>query len=214
VGNKTDTRKREVDAKDAISLAREFKMDYIEASARTGENVEIMFRRIILHVASMLPAVKGHLELTNLPDGWIAAPANQVSDVADRTLSLEPSLNGKYNVSEVPAQISASLPTTKMHHPQHRKSITSTTTMKKSVDSNNGNDSPSNSTGGSNRGFNSNTEALEALTTYINYWTGEEVREKPSNPAPIPLLFDTLTEEKRIELESRYYCFIHCSVYC
>ena len=49
-------------------LAYEEGMDYIETSALTGANVEVAFRRLILSVASRLPDVKVHLQLSGLPE--------------------------------------------------------------------------------------------------------------------------------------------------
>ena len=53
-------------------LAKDFaaaeQLDFIETSALTGGNVEIAFRRLILKVASCLPDVKVHLDISGLPE--------------------------------------------------------------------------------------------------------------------------------------------------
>jgi hypothetical protein len=213
VGNKIDAGKREVESKEAISLAREFKMDYIETSALTGEHVDVTFRRVILYVASLLPAVKTHLEVTNLPDGWLLSSAHNSGSAddssADRTFSLD--VRNNNNISDSAAmdpmamQMSASLPTNKMMHPkQQRRSITSNTSMLKNGE--NGRDSPQPSPRAAS------AETVNTINTYINFWTAEETNEKPSGPAPIPLLFDTLAEDKKIEMESRYSS-VNCNAF-
>lgn len=45
-----------------------------------------MFRRMIFSVARLLPAVKVHLEVSALPDGWILLPPKNVP-VKDRQIS-------------------------------------------------------------------------------------------------------------------------------
>ena len=73
VGNKCDLSEkfREVQVDEGIALAQKEGFDFIETSAKSGENVEVAFRRLILSVAAMLPDVKVHLELSRLPKGWL-----------------------------------------------------------------------------------------------------------------------------------------------
>lgn len=78
VGNKTDLldgespSEREVPVEEAIEYAKSENIDYIETSALSGENVDAMFRRISLSVGRLLPQVAVHLEVSYLPDGWMA----------------------------------------------------------------------------------------------------------------------------------------------
>ncbi len=59
---------REVQVSEALELARELNIDYIETSALSGQGVETMFRRLVLSVAKLLPEIKVHLELNSLPE--------------------------------------------------------------------------------------------------------------------------------------------------
>lgn len=69
-------------AEEAIEYARSENIDYIETSALTGSNVDHMFRRISLSVARALPEVAIHLEVSYLPEGWMAC-FNHTGTAAD-----------------------------------------------------------------------------------------------------------------------------------
>jgi len=86
VGNKQDTRgddsKRQVSIKDASDFARANKMDFAETSALSNCNVETVFRRMILSVAPVIPDISHHLELTDLPEGWIHVSRTDASGIS------------------------------------------------------------------------------------------------------------------------------------
>jgi hypothetical protein len=72
VGNKCDMdQKRSVTIAEAAEFAESSGLDYIETSARTGDHVEIAFRRVIMSVARLLPGIKEHIKDQKLPKGWI-----------------------------------------------------------------------------------------------------------------------------------------------
>jgi 50S ribosomal subunit-associated GTPase HflX len=73
VGNKSDMEpaKRKVTVVEAAEFAESVGLDFVETSARTGENVEIAFRRVIVSVASLLPGIKESIKAQRLPRGWI-----------------------------------------------------------------------------------------------------------------------------------------------
>ena len=81
MGNKVDlvspSRPREVSIEEATEFARRENMDFMETSALTNYFVEDMFRRISLSVARALPEVAVHLEVSYLPDGWMACPVDE-----------------------------------------------------------------------------------------------------------------------------------------
>lgn len=76
VGNKSDVdpTKRKVTVVEAAEFAESVGLDFVETSARTGENVEIAFRRVILTVATLLPGIKEYVKAQGLPRGWIYIP--------------------------------------------------------------------------------------------------------------------------------------------
>ena len=71
--------KREVSVEEAVAFAKEHNIDFVETSALTNSNVECVFRRAILSVAPVIPDVNTHLELTNLPKGWIKVVPDSAS---------------------------------------------------------------------------------------------------------------------------------------
>jgi small GTP-binding protein len=73
VGNKSDMSqtKRVVTIAEAAEFAESTGLDYLETSARTGENVEIAFRRVIMSVARLLPGIKEVIKDQKLPKGWL-----------------------------------------------------------------------------------------------------------------------------------------------
>lgn len=83
IGNKTDVLKKDVASlcsQKAINLAAEEGMDYFETSALSGECVDVSFRRLILHVASLLPDVSVHLDMLGLPEGWLVVEEPEGND--------------------------------------------------------------------------------------------------------------------------------------
>jgi hypothetical protein len=72
VGNKSDMNtKRVVTIAEAAEFAESTGLDYVETSARTGDNVEIAFRRVIMSVARLLPGIKEAIKDQKLPKGWL-----------------------------------------------------------------------------------------------------------------------------------------------
>jgi hypothetical protein len=76
--SKDKDKRRAVSVEEARDWARIENMDFFETSALTGQFVEDMFRRISLSVSRVLPEVAVHLEVSYLPDGWIACDKNGV----------------------------------------------------------------------------------------------------------------------------------------
>jgi small GTP-binding protein len=78
VGNKCDMNgKRIISVGEAAEFAESCGLDFIETSARTGENVEVAFRRVIISVARLLPVIKDHIKSQNVPSGWLYLPDKQ-----------------------------------------------------------------------------------------------------------------------------------------
>lgn len=76
---------RQVSRYDAAAFAESKRIDFIETSALTGENVENAFRRLVLSVTKLIPAVKIHLDLTGLPEGWISTFKPYSSELINST---------------------------------------------------------------------------------------------------------------------------------
>lgn len=76
VGNKCDEHIREVQFEDGYNLSKEYKMQYFEASAKTDENVNVLFLyliREILNKSTQAP----HQKRENNKSGNIEPPAQQ-----------------------------------------------------------------------------------------------------------------------------------------
>lgn len=103
VGNKVDLiekgQEREVSVEEAVEFARQVNMDYMETSALTNHYVDHMFRRISLCVARALPEVAIHLEVSDLPDGWMAC------SVCDLTSGADSAANSGISVNDVSAAL-------------------------------------------------------------------------------------------------------------
>lgn len=81
IGNKCDNAaKREVSVAEAKAFADEMSMCFYETSARTSENVNFAFRRIIYAVGSLLHDVVVHLDVAGLPSGWSTVYENGSSE--------------------------------------------------------------------------------------------------------------------------------------
>ena len=74
VANKVDgpDLSRVVSAESGLNLAHEHSFNYMEASAKSGYNVEVMFRRIIFSVAGVMSDIKRRIDEDHLPTGWIS----------------------------------------------------------------------------------------------------------------------------------------------
>jgi small GTP-binding protein len=73
IANKNDisSHKRRVSTVQGLKYAQTHGMDFLETSAKTGENVETAFRRLIMSVSRLLPEVRRHPVAAGLPDGWV-----------------------------------------------------------------------------------------------------------------------------------------------
>lgn len=181
VGNKLDLiddgeHTREVAVSEALEFARELNIDYIETSALSGQGVEVMFRRLVLSVAKLLPEIKVHLELTSLPEGWMiqfneemaSKPERQVSSSSDGRTTLDPSslhssVTGSSGPNSTPnsTHIAAEdIPVRPLSTAQHRQSVADRL-----------------------------REDFLSKYVYVNYWTGEKQTELPLKAAPTGLLF-------------------------
>lgn len=181
VGNKLDLiedgeHTREVPVSEALELAREMNIDYIETSALTGYGVENLFRRLVLSVAKLLPEIKVHLELTSLPDGWMIQFDEEISKTSDRQISncsegcttmdqssLMSNTFGSGGLSSTP----------KSNHiapEEYLPRPVSTTGQRHSV-------------------ADRIREEFMSKYVYVNYWTGEKQAELPSKPASTGLLY-------------------------
>lgn len=180
VGNKLDLiddgeHTREVAVSEALEFARELNIDYIETSALSGQGVEVMFRRLVLSVAKLLPEIKVHLELTSLPEGWMiqfneemTKPERQVSSSSDGRTTLDPSslhssVTGSSGPNSTPNSTHIApddLPVRPLSTAQHRQSVADRL-----------------------------REDFLSKYVYVNYWTGEKQTELPLKAAPTGLLY-------------------------
>lgn len=183
MGNKLDLiddeeHSREVAVSEALELARELNIDYIETSALTGHGVENMFRRLVLSVAKVLPEIKIHLELTSLPEGWLIQfneePATKErpgkdSGIESRTnsekLGISPSSStisgGTNSGSKSNHVVPEEYPPRSLPTAQPRASFIADRLR----------------------------EEFQSKYAYVNYWTGEKQSELPLKPAPTGLLY-------------------------
>lgn len=193
MGNKIDKVEngsctRDVSIEEGIAFAAKLNVDFVEASARTQQNVEKMFRRISLSVAKLLPDIKMHLELLDLPEGWLcimpppppplvresSSGSGAGSDVGG-VIALSPS-SSMENILRPP------LKTNSFHDsPESFRPV--------------GIDSSINRRRSMRKDSTSPTASISKhqapKVRYVNYWTGEEVDEKPCAPADAGLLFTT-----------------------
>lgn len=157
VGNKVDLlekgHEREVSVEEATEFARQENMDYMETSALTNYYVDHMFRRISLAVARALPEVAIHLEVSDLPEGWMACN--------EATCGADSAANSAISVSDVSAALmDGADSSTKMAPPSAKSSPSAKTKSPMASEA-----------------------ALGMKVTYVNYWTGESTTEKPTGPA-------------------------------
>lgn len=154
---------RQVSTQEGIEFARQHNIDFIETSALSGNGVEVMFRRVCLSVASELPGVKIHLDITGLPVGWIAnnipAPLPSEDSPTNRALST------LVRRASLPIKaLNISMVNSKLHGSNEDRE-----------------------SGDTSRAV---SECLETFhVRYINYWTGEEQDQEPTQAAETGLLF-------------------------
>jgi len=163
VGNKVDLlsdgHEREVSQEEAIEFARQENMDFFETSALKNYCVDDMFRRISLSIARGLPQVAVHLEVSYLPDGWMAC-ADDSADAANAASDI--------SVDDIQAAMADEM--------EKSKGPVSVSTSPASL-------------GKKSKISNSSARIKSPLTVnvppqkYINYWTGECVKDQPTAPA-------------------------------
>ena len=183
VGNKADLEVRKVSKKDATEFAALIGVDYIEVSALTGMNVDRSFRRLAFSVASLIPEVKGHLELIGLPDGWIRSYRHITPAISNSHIDDTPELsktdgsddlmkNKRIDISSInPSKNLVRIQTDRSSRPVSPKS--------------------------------------NLLSVYINYWSGEETLIEPTEVAPTGLLYEhnphpIILERESISNNDRY----------
>lgn len=198
VGNKLDLigvgdHIREVQVSEALELARELNIDYIETSALSGQGVETMFRRLVLSVAKLLPEIKVHLELTSLPEGWMIQFNEDMSGKNDRQISSSSSASDGRTTMDISSMHSSLIGSNSGNNSTPKTNLLSAE------------DSPS-----SNRprsSFLRQKSSSERLRgddflnkyIYVNYWTGEKQTELPSKPAPTGLLYTAGIIDKTVD---------------
>jgi small GTP-binding protein len=184
VGNKVDLigneHLREVPVSEALELARELNIDYIETSALTGLGVESMFRRLVLSVARLLPEIKVHLELTSLPEGWMIQFNEEMNGKNDRQVSSSAASEGRttielssVNSSSITGSAHNSIPRVNPFLPEDSPSTgrpISMAAQRQSIADRARND-------------------FINKYVYVNYWTGEKQSELPSKSACTGLLY-------------------------
>lgn len=193
MGNKLDLindeeHSREVAVSEALELARELNIDYIETSALTGHGVENMFRRLVLSVAKVLPEIKIHLELTSLPEGWLIQfnEESTTKQLPGKDSGVESRTNSeKLGISSSSSSISGSTnsgsksnhvvpeeyPPRSLPTAQPRASIIADRLR----------------------------EEFQSKFVYVNYWTGEKQSELPLKPAPTGLLYIAGSQPVKID---------------
>lgn len=159
MGNKTDLldagKEREVSVEEAIEYAKSENIDYIETSALSGSNVDHMFRRISLSVARALPEVAIHLEVSYLPEGWMAC-FNNTGTAADSGAA------SGLSVSDISAVLSEEQPQPDAAMAKQLSPSQSQRTKSPLA-----------------------AEAASLKQVFLNYWTGEIVTERPVHAAPL-----------------------------
>lgn len=191
MGNKLDLidneeHSREVAVSEALELARELNIDYIETSALTGQGVENMFRRLVLSVAKLLPEIKIHLELTSLPEGWLIQfneeskqPPSKDSVVDSRanseklgiSLSNSAIVGGTNSGSKPNHVVPEEYPPRSLPSAQPRASIVADRLR----------------------------DEFQSKYVYVNYWTGEKQSDLPLKPASTGLLYIAGSQAVKID---------------
>jgi hypothetical protein len=193
VGNKVDKddsdfrSQRAVSVEEAASFAEAEGMDFVETSALTCSKVEVAFRRLVLSVASSMPDIKIHLDVTGLPSGWIkhmqslpipppvpassSAPPSAACSPQSAGLSMLPLPEGAASSSSSGAE-------------EGSGGSSPTGTGGDEVKSDESASAESRAKASSRSNSIINTEG----TLYVNYWTGAVVSELPTDPASTEML--------------------------
>ena len=162
-------------------------MDFVETSALTCSKVEVAFRRLVLSVASSMPDIKIHLDVTGLPSGWIkhmqslpipppvpassSAPPSAACSPQSAGLSMLPLPEGAASSSSSGAE-------------EGSGGSSPTGTGGDEVKSDESASAESRAKASSRSNSIINTEG----TLYVNYWTGAVVAELPTDPASTEML--------------------------
>lgn len=168
---------RAVSIEEAKQFAEQENMDFIETSALTAFCVEKMFRRVFLSVARLLPEVSFHLDLTELPDGWLAQSSDEVvarSSTAHSRAHRHSIANGPRGSVNI-SSLSISSPRSSPKNPKSADH-----TERSSIDT---------ICSYSTQSDNTNRTIDIYKTTYTNYWTGQTQDEAPSSPADPGLIY-------------------------
>lgn len=207
VGNKcdlveNDSSKREVSLDEAIAFAEEHKLDFVETSALSGHCVDLMFRRLVLSTAKHLPAVKVHLELAALPEGWmiyLPSDAPVASPSARRTSIRQVDISGSGSIDAQASSLEKKSDDIMAERRRSRLVSGSSTAM---VTMNN-----LHSQGRLNSVSDEGATTLDSTSSelvltvsdapssptlrllYMNYWTGAIQEVAPSGPADPQLLY-------------------------
>lgn len=201
VGNKldranADAKNRDVSVEEGIAFATKNNLDFLEASALSKANVEKMFRRVSLSVAKLLPDVKQHLELLDLPEGWLAMmppPLERASSAGSADLNISAASSGSpssslENALRVPAKTNSFHDSPESFRPvgiDANSAARRRSSMRKECSS----------PGGGGNGISQlNKQSLAPRVRYINYWTGEDSAELPTAPADPGLLFTAVAD--------------------
>lgn len=201
MGNKIDllneNRVREVSIDEAKEFAQVENFDYIETSALSGLSVEILFRRLVLSVAKVLPEVKNHLDLVGLPEGWmiVLPPPEPSSPTSNPPSVASTPANMSYldAVVKKPRQISDDCGTSMETTSDGLNSFTPRV-MKTHSGS---------SLENYKRTLSTDTVKSTPRVCYLNYWTGEVRDDLPDVEAPTGLLYIAQKKKKKKkEIES------------
>ncbi len=191
VGNKldranADVKNRDVSIEEGIAFATKNNLDFLEASALSKANVEKMFRRVSLSVAKLLPDVKQHLELLDLPEGWLAVmppPLERASSAGSADMNVSAASSGSPS-SSLEAALRVPVKTNSFHDsPESFRpvGIDANSAARRRSSMRKECSSPS--------GSQLNKQSLAPRVRYINYWTGEDSGELPTAPADPGLLY-------------------------
>jgi hypothetical protein len=194
VGNKVDKdesefkSQRAVSTEEAASFAEAEGMDFVETSALTCSKVEVAFRRLVLSVASSMPDIKIHLEVTGLPSGWIKhmqslpiPPTGSAPSSAPPSAACSPQSTG-LSMLPLPEGVASSSSSNSGEGGSGGSSPTGTGGDEVKSDESASAVSRAKATSRSNSIIN----AEGAL--YVNYWTGSVVAELPTEPASTEML--------------------------
>lgn len=200
VGNKSDRIAQTLDeggeivsVAEGIAFADAHNFDFTEASALTSANVELAFRRMILSVARKLPDIRVHLDLTELPDGWLRTPIQPQPIESSPENSSTDELDGRGRPQSQRLQLE-SVDGTEGQSPPQRTVPIRIPSQSELVAS-----SSPDSLGSPRFSFSPRDDPVRRSITisrpkviylYTNYWTGVETMDIPTAPAPTGLLHE------------------------